>query len=344
MVSQAYRIIKPLLFQLDAEKAHEITLRLLKHVNSTPLLRSWVRKDLRPAQPPKRYECMGLSFINKIGLAAGFDKNAAFIREMSLLGFGFIEIGTVTPRPQIGNPKPRLFRLPKDEALINRMGFNNEGVEAAARRLHQLDNHNVIIGGNIGKNKDTPNDKAYQDYQYCLMQLGDLVDYFVVNVSSPNTPGLRSLQNKEPLKKILSELQVTNQGFSKPRPILLKIAPDLETSQLMDIVDLVQECNLTGVVATNTTIDRSELATSTEKVKQIGAGGLSGRPLQAKSVNFVKLLRQNLPPEKVLIGVGGINGSDQASALLSAGANLLQVYSGMIYRGPQLVKELIEAI
>jgi dihydroorotate dehydrogenase len=281
----------------------------------------------------------GLKFKNPVGLAAGFDKDAKLIDEMSMLGFGFIEIGTLTPRPQEGNPLPRLFRLPKDKALINRMGFNNGGVDEAIFRLKKRKS-TIIIGGNIGKNKVTPNENAVDDYLYCLESLHPYVDYFVVNVSSPNTPNLRDLQEKEPLKNLLTEVKKANDKKKKPKPILLKIAPDLTVGQLDDIIEIVLETKIDGVIATNTTIDRSDLKTSEEEVKAIGAGGVSGRVLAQRSTEVIRYLASQSNHAFPIIGVGGIFNAKDAIEKLEAGASLVQVYSGMIYEGPGMVKAI----
>ena len=289
-------------------------------------------------------QVMGLTFRNPIGLAAGFDKNAEFIDDMATLGFGFIEVGTVTPKPQAGNPKPRLFRLPEDDAIINRMGFNNAGIEAMVERLQQRTENDVIIGGNIGKNKTTPNEQAIDDYKTCFNQLYPYVNYFVINVSSPNTPGLRELQDKEPLNRILGAIQDLNHSQRETKPVLLKIAPDLNPHQLEDILEVVGQNNLKGIIATNTTLDRSNLRTSAEVLENIGNGGLSGKPLESKSTAFIRKVRQSMPEDFVIIGVGGIFTGDDAISKINAGADLIQVYTGLIYRGPFLLKELKNSI
>lgn len=290
-------------------------------------------------------DLFGLHFQNPVGLGAGFDKNARYLRELEVLGFGFVEIGTVTPKSQPGNDKPRLFRLPADKALINRMGFNNDGVDVIKKRLVQWKENNaakskLIIGGNIGKNKITPNEEAWKDYSICFDQLFDCVDYFVVNVSSPNTPGLRELQEKDSLKKILSQLQEQNQGKSKPKPLLLKIAPDLTTEQLDDIVALSFETQLSGLVATNTTISRANLHTAPAKIETIGAGGLSGKPVRERATEVVKYLAEQTGGKVPIIASGGIfNGAD-AKEKLDAGASLVQVWTGFVYEGPAIVKNI----
>ncbi|TAE50481.1 MAG: quinone-dependent dihydroorotate dehydrogenase, partial [Cytophagales bacterium] len=282
----------------------------------------------------------GITFPNLVGLAAGFDKNAEAIDELALLGFGFIEIGTVTPRPQAGNPTPRLFRLPKDTGIINRMGFNNDGVEKVVERLKKRKS-TIIVGGNIGKNKDTPNEKAIDDYLICLKALYQYVDYFTVNVSSPNTPNLRDLQEKEPLLRLLNTLQneVNHQNIKKP--IFLKIAPDLSETQLEEIVEVVIESKLAGIIATNTTIQRNDLLTSKEEIDKIGAGGLSGLPVKDVSTKVVQFLKEKSQNKFTIIGVGGISSGEDAQQKISAGADLIQVYSGLIYQGPSLVKKIL---
>lgn len=301
-----------------------------------------MRGLLRNFYKPKHQQAKiiaGLSFANPVGLAAGFDKNARFLDAMAVLGFSHVEVGTVTPKPQPGNDKPRLFRLIKSRALINRMGFNNEGVEAMAERLKQKRPEDFIVGANIGKNKDTPNDKAADDYVYCFKVLYDLVDYFTVNVSSPNTPGLRELQDKEPLTRLLTLLQIENK---KAKPVFLKIAPDLTTQQLDEIVDIILATKLTGVIATNTTIERGGLAESKEMVDSLGAGGLSGEPLLEKAVSVVKYVKEKSQNQFIIIGVGGIHDHTSAKKHVEAGADLVQVYTGLIYEGPGVVKKIAE--
>lgn len=288
-------------------------------------------------------EVFGLKFKNPVGLAAGLDKDAQFINELEMLGFGFIEIGTLTPRPQSGNPQPRSFRLPGDEALMNRMGFNNGGVEAAVERLKRT-KAKVLIGGNIGKNKDTPNDQAIEDYLKCLEALHPHVDYFVVNVSSPNTPNLRDLQEKEPLKKLLAAVKEANAKKDKSRPILLKIAPDLTDGQLDDIVEIVEDTGVDGVIATNTTIDYDVVQKERDAVRAIGSGGVSGKPLRARSTEVIRYLSRKSGKRFPIIGVGGIFTAEDAIEKLEAGASLVQVYSGMIYEGPAMVKNIKKGI
>lgn len=286
----------------------------------------------------------GLTFKNPVGLAAGFDKNARYINELSYCGFGFVEIGTLTPRAQVGNPKKRLFRLKKDSAIVNRMGFNNDGVEIALEQLKKDRKNGVIVGGNIGKNKNTSNDKANSDYLYCFNHLFDYVDYFVVNVSSPNTPNLRELQEKEPLEKLLSLLVEQNNKRSHPKPLLLKIAPDLTNNQLDDIVDIVLDTKIHGIIATNTTISRDNLKSSDELIEKIGSGGLSGKPLNRKSTEVIKYIHDKSNGQIPIIGVGGIHTPQDAIEKLKAGAVLLQIYTGFIYEGPSLVKKMNKEI
>ncbi len=338
-----YNVVKPLLFSMDPEAAHHVVSGGLRRFCSL-----WGSKKLLDAtygyqHPGLEREVFGLRFKNPIGLAAGFDKNAEYVAEMAALGFGFIEIGTVTPRPQPGNDKPRLFRLVDDRALINRMGFNNQGVDVAATRLRQLkDRRNLVIGGNIGKNKTTPNDEAVHDYITCFDTLFDEVDYFVVNVSSPNTPGLRALQEKEPLMRLLGTLQDRNVQRPVSRPILLKIAPDLTDSQLDDIVEIVKATGIAGVIATNTTLSREGLASGDKLVAE--TGGLSGKPLASRSTEVIRYLATASNRAFPIIGVGGIHTPEDALEKLDAGASLLQLYTGFIYEGPGLIKRICKKI
>jgi dihydroorotate dehydrogenase len=324
---------------MPAEKAHYTVFSWLKASLKSEIVRKIVRQSHQLNHPALKRECFGLQFDNPVGLAAGFDKDAKLFEELSCFGFGFIEIGTLTPKPQDGNPKPRLFRLPQDEALINRMGFNNEGVEAAVNRLKKRD-PKFIIGGNIGKNKVTPNEEALSDYLKSFHALFDYVDYFVVNVSSPNTPNLRALQEKEPLMKLLMALQAENENKVKRKPILLKIAPDLTDSQLDDIVEIIQATALDGVIATNTTIDRSNLKTPQKEVEDIGAGGLSGKPVRQRSTEVIRYLSNKSQKGFPILAVGGIFTAEDAIEKLEAGADLVQVYTGFIYEGPQMVKRI----
>jgi dihydroorotate dehydrogenase len=338
-------LAKPLLFKLDAERAHHFIFNNLKRAARLPGTTAVLRSLYDYQHPSLERELFGLKFPNPVGLAAGFDKNAVLTDELAALGFGFVEIGTVTPRPQPGNPQPRLFRLPADEALINRMGFNNDGAEAVAARLRQRHDQRLIIGGNIGKNKDTPNEQAGDDYVAAFNALADVVDYFVVNVSSPNTPGLRQLQDKEPLIKLLQQVQEVNQTRPTPRPLLLKIAPDLTDAQLDDILDIARETRLSGLVATNTTIARPEsLRTPTPSITAYGAGGLSGRPLRARATEVIRYLYQHSQGSLPIIGAGGIHSALDAQEKLAAGAALVQLYTGFIYEGPGLVKKINQVL
>lgn len=332
-------ILKPLFFLKKPEDAHHLTFDLTKLTFNLPVIKSLVKSTFKLEDSRLEREVFGLKFKNPVGLAAGFDKDAKLIDEMAMLGFGFIEIGTLTPKPQEGNPQPRLFRLPQDEALINRMGFNNGGILEAVKRL-KTRKSDVIIGGNIGKNKATPNENAVDDYLYCLEELHDYVDYFVVNVSSPNTPNLRDLQEKEPLKALLQAVKSANNLKSTPKPILLKIAPDLTDGQLDDIVEIIQDTKIDGVIATNTTIDRSGLNTDKNEVEAIGAGGVSGKVLGKRSTEVIRYLSQKSKKSFPIIGVGGIYSAADAIEKLEAGASLVQVYSGMIYEGPGLIKKI----
>ena len=331
-------IIRPLLSLFDPEKVHQFTFRWLKFVNKIPFVPALLRVRYRLKDKCLEREVFGIKFPNPVGLAAGLDKNAELFSELSSLGFGFIEIGTVTPKPQPGNPPKRLFRLVEDEGIINRMGFNNEGVEAIVARLKK--NKNVIIGGNIGKNKWTENDKAHEDYLYCFEYLAPYVDYFVVNVSSPNTPNLRSLQEKEPLQKLLTLLQEANGKLPKSKPILLKIAPDLTDEQLMDIINIVEQTHIAGVIATNTTITREGLTSE----KKAETGGLSGRPLTQRSTEVIRFLAEKSQHRFPIIGVGGIHTPEDALEKLRAGASLVQIFTGFIYEGPSLIKRINKAI
>lgn len=336
-------IIRPLLFLIDPERIHHITFRLLKIGGSLP---GWnaVNKVLFDLKDERLgTTLMGLHFKNRVGLAAGFDKDAKLIDELAAFGFGFIEIGTLTPKAQPGNDKPRLFRLPQDQALINRMGFNNGGVAEAVSRLKKRDS-DVIVGGNIGKNKVTANENAFEDYNYCFEALYPYVDYFVVNVSSPNTPGLRELQEKEPLKKLLSQVKALSLAKQKPKPVLLKIAPDLTGTQLDDIIEILKETKTDGVIATNTTISREGLQTDEDEVKKIGAGGLSGKPVKNKATEVIAYLRKNLGVSYPIIGVGGIMTAADAVEKLKAGADLVQLYTGFIYEGPSVIKRINKAV
>ncbi|MBL4861551.1 MAG: quinone-dependent dihydroorotate dehydrogenase [Crocinitomicaceae bacterium] len=338
-----YKIIRAILFLFDPEKIHSITAKLIRFALSIPGMKSIWTRMYRVKDERLKKVVFGIQFDNPVGLAAGFDKNASMYNDLSYCGFGFIEIGTVTPVGQPGNDKPRLFRLKQDAGIINRMGFNNEGVQNAVENLKKRKT-SVIIGGNIGKNKVTPNEQATDDYVKSFHALFGYVDYFVVNVSSPNTPNLRALQEKEPLTKLLKTLQDLNAKKEKRKPILLKIAPDLTNQQLDDIIDIVKEVNLDGVIATNTTISREGLSTSEERVKEIGAGGLSGKPVRSKSTEVIKYLADKSNKAFPIIGVGGIHSAEDAIEKIEAGADLVQLYTGFIYEGPKLVKQINKAV
>lgn len=331
-----YSLIKRFLFLFQPETAHHLTFFLLKLPGAAGLMGSFYRKPHTALQK----NVFGLNFPGPVGLAAGLDKNALAFEEFGKLGFDFIEVGTLTPKAQPGNEKPRLFRLLKDQALINRMGFNNDGVEIARLRLAKRKNKNLIIGGNIGKNKLTPNENATDDYLKCFKALYEVVDYFVVNVSSPNTPGLRALQEKEPLLQLLKTIQALNLSKTKTKPILLKIAPDLSNEQLDDIIDIVKQTQIAGVIATNTTISREGLNTPEAEIKELGAGGLSGKPLRQRSTEVIAYLKQTSGNAFPVIGVGGIHSAEDALEKIKAGADLIQLYTGFIYEGPQLIKNI----
>ena len=331
--------LKPLLFKLNPEKAHYLTFDLLKFFLGNAFGRFIANSIFGFRHLKLKKQLFGLTFENPVGLAAGLDKDAKAFNELSSLGFGFIEIGTLTPKPQSGNEKPRLFRLPNDNALINRMGFNNEGVDAAAIRL-KYKKTSCIIGGNIGKNKVTPNAEAINDYEYCFNALFDVVDYFVVNVSSPNTPNLRELQDKEPLTQLLKHLQKINNEKPKRKPLLLKIAPDLTNSQLDDIIDIVASTKIDGIVATNTTIAREPLSYPKTEIETIGMGGLSGKPLTKRSTEVIAYLKTKSNNAFPVIGVGGIHSPEDAIEKIKAGADLIQLYTGFVYEGPALIKKI----
>lgn len=327
-------IIRPILFLFDPEKVHYFTFSLIRFLHKIPLFPSIFRGVYQIENKKLERNLFGLTFKNPVGLAAGFDKDARLYNELSNFGFGFVEIGTITPKPQEGNPKKRLFRLKEDSAIINRMGFNNGGVEEAVERLKK--NKGVLIGGNIGKNKITPNENAVDDYVICFNALFDYVDYFVVNVSSPNTPNLRALQDKEPLTDLLNTLQRLNKEKPSSKPILLKIAPDLTDEQLLDIIDIVKDTKIDGVIATNTTISREGLQSSNKKE----TGGLSGKPLTNRSTEVIRFLSGKSNKAFPIIGVGGIHSAKDALEKIEAGADLVQLYTGFIYEGPKLIKEI----
>jgi dihydroorotate dehydrogenase len=340
-----YRLVKPIFFKFDPENVHYFVVKRLKWFNDYfPLGKTILRSTFDYSAKGLEREVFGLKFKNPVGLAAGFDKNGEYVEALSNLGFGFIEVGTVTPLPQPGNDKPRMFRLQDDSAIINRMGFNNKGVDVMAERLRLLkDKHpDIIVGGNIGKNKNTPNEQANCDYVKSFDRLFDVVDYFVVNVSSPNTPGLRALQEKEPLMDLLNTLQKRNSKNGISRPILLKIAPDLTDEQLDDIVEIVKKTQIAGVIATNTTVDREGLY-SEENLKT-QTGGLSGKPLTERSTEVIKYLSEKSGKSFPIIGVGGIHSPEDAKAKLEAGASLVQLYTGFIYEGPGLIKRICKSL
>ncbi|WP_395045527.1 quinone-dependent dihydroorotate dehydrogenase [Flavobacterium sp.] len=331
-------LIRPILFLFDPEDVHYFTFSLIRFLSKIPGFTSLFKSLYLVKDKRLEVEVFGLKFPNPVGLAAGFDKDAKLYKELSNFGFGFIEIGTLTPIGQEGNPKKRLFRLKKDSAIINRMGFNNGGVKEAVERLKK--NKNVLIGGNIGKNKGTPNENATQDYEICFETLFDYVDYFVVNVSSPNTPNLRELQDKKPLTELLIKLETRNSLHATKKPILLKIAPDLTNEQLLDIIDIVNETKIAGVIATNTTISREGLLSE----NKIEIGGLSGKPLTNRSTEVIRFLSEKSNKAFPIIGVGGIHSAQDALDKLEAGASLIQLYTGFIYEGPKLVRDINKAI
>ncbi len=382
-----YSLLRNLLFKMEAEQAHYFSMNLLRAACSIGPVRKIISKCFTPSQPELIRTVFGLPFRNPVGLGAGFDKNASYLRELETLGFGFVEIGTVTPLPQAGNEKPRSFRLPADKALINRMGFNNDGVKVIRERLEEWKanttphppsadklyrkagfvappdsggelgrslpagrqgnrgNARMIIGGNIGKNKNTPNEEAWKDYEICFNELFDVVDYFVVNVSSPNTPGLRALQDKDALLKILGNLNQNNRSRPERKPLLLKIAPDLTPEQLKDIAEIADEINLDGIVSSNTTISRERLSSASKvQAEKIGMGGLSGKPLKEASdevlQELVRLTKGKLP----IIASGGIFKGEDAKDKLNLGATMVQVWTGFIYEGPTIVNKICKKI
>ncbi|MGZ8525556.1 MAG: quinone-dependent dihydroorotate dehydrogenase [Chitinophagaceae bacterium] len=367
-----YNVIRRILFAFPPEWVHYFSMNCMKIVCSVGFFRRLIALNFCIKNPKLITNVFKLRFKNPVGLGAGFDKNAKYLRELEAFGFGHIEIGTVTPLPQAGNEKPRLFRLPKDNALINRMGFNNDGVKIVAERLKnwrekqlavrtwQLPVHNrqlstgskrlptanckLIIGGNIGKNKNTPNEEAWKDYEICFKELHPYVDYFVVNVSSPNTPGLRQLQEKGSLRKILRHLQMINNGKAISKPILLKIAPDLSQEQIDDVVDLALEIQLDGLVCCNTTISRNGLKTPKEEIEKIGAGGLSGKPVKERSTTIVNYINQKTKGEIPIIASGGIFTAEDAKEKINSGASLVQIWTGFIYDGPGIVKRICKAL
>src|SRR5690606_13451664 len=331
-------VIRPIFFKFDPEKVHHFTFSMIKTMQTIPGMRSIIKSIYQVNDKRLEREVFGLKFKNPVGLAAGLDKDAKIYNELDAFGFGFIEIGTITPKPQDGNPKKRLFRLKEDSGIINRMGFNNGGIELAVERLKK--NKGVLIGGNIGKNKVTPNEEAVNDYILCFDALYDYVDYFVVNVSSPNTPNLRALQDKEPLTQLLSTLQSKNLQKPKAKPILLKIAPDLTDEQLLDIIDIVNDTRIAGVIASHTTTSREGLLSENQKEP----GGLSGKPLTTRSAEVIRGLAEKSNKSFPILGVGGIHSAKDALDKLAAGADLVQIYTGFIYEGPALIKEINQAI
>ena len=340
---RVYRFIRNILFLFPAEFVHHFSMNFLRLLCTLRFIRTAISNYCTP-KGDHQFRLFRLEFSNRLGLGAGFDKNARYLRELECLGFGFVEIGTVTPVAQGGNTRPRLFRLPADKALINRMGFNNEGVEAVAERLSAWRQKNttskLIIGGNIGRNKGTPNEEAWKDYEACFKKLHPFVDYFVVNVSSPNTPGLRELQDNESLRKILVHLHMINNGKAHAKPILLKIAPDLSREQIDDVVDLALEIKLDGLVISNTTVNRAGLKTDNEKLGRMGAGGLSGAPLREKSTEIVKYICQRAGEHLPLIASGGVFDTTTAQEKFLAGAKLVQVWTGFVYEGPAIIRKI----
>ena len=351
-----YQLLRKILFFFDAEEVHYFSMNTLMFLCKFSFIKKIIKRKFTPGKNNLSKNLFGLTFSNPVGLAAGFDKNAKYLEALETLGFGFVEIGTVTPLPQDGNPKPRLFRLPKDKAIINRMGFNNDGVKAAADRIRKfrkdkiltsnIEHHtsNIIIGGNIGKNKVTPNESAWKDYEICFNELHDVVDYFVVNVSSPNTPGLRDLQQKDSLREILTHLQQINNTKEIQRPLLLKISPDLPQNELEDIIDLALEIKLDGLVAANTTISRKNLITPQGRINSIGAGGLSGKPLNEKSNRITHHIYLKTKGAIPIISSGGIFTSFDAKEKFDRGASLVQVWTGFIYEGPGIVKKICKGL
>ena len=339
-----YKLFRFVLFQFDAEKVHYFVVGLLNQIHRFAPARQLFRSLYAVQHPALETNFLGLKFPNPVGLAAGFDKNAQHIDALADCGFGFIEIGTVTPKAQPGNDKPRLFRLKADQAILNRMGFNNDGVEAAIVQLKARQNRQIIIGGNIGKNKWTPNEEAANDYLTCFEALFPYVDYFVVNVSSPNTPNLRALQEKEPLQDLLLRLQELNKQQSQPKPILLKIAPDLSNSQIDEIIEIVTYTKIAGLIVANTTISREGLRTPAAQIEQMGAGGISGKPVTLRATEMVKYIHEQSNGKIPMMAVGGIHTAQDALDKLAAGATLVQLYTGFIYEGPALVKAINKAL
>lgn len=337
-----FQLVRSLLFLLPPEKAHYVTMDLLSFWMSLPLIRGYYKRRLQNKTFHQPKTVAGLTFHNPIGMAAGFDKNARYFDVLHLLGFGFVEIGTVTPKPQDGNPKPRLFRLKKDEALINRMGFNNEGVDAVVARLKKGRLSTLVLGGNIGKNKVTPNEKAVEDYIICFEKLHPYVDYFVVNVSSPNTPGLRELQERGPLMNILSSLEKLNQSYETQKPIFLKIAPDMEWEQIDEVVEIIEETGVAGLITNNTTISREGLATSKETLDKIANGGLSGKPLKTHSRAVMQRVLDQKKKDFAVVASGGISDAEEPEFRFKQGAQLVQLWTGFVYQGPALIAKALK--
>ena len=335
-------VVRPLLFLFTPETSHHLALKALTLCLTIPIISQVTRRLFHYNGGNEEKTIWGIPFPNVVGLAAGFDKDGKYIKGLDALGFGFIEVGTVTPLPQVGNPTPRLFRLKKDRGLINRMGFNNEGVDALVSRLKHLDRKKIsaVIGGNIGKNKITPNEEAHQDYLKCFEALHPYVDYFVVNVSSPNTPGLRALQDRDSLELILTTLLQSETHLKSPKPILLKISPDLTQEAITDIVDLVNSLKIDGIITSNTTLSRDNLETSPTEIESIGNGGLSGAPVKDKADQMLTWVNAELKSDKIIVAVGGIETSEDAKQKLQNGADLIQVYTGFIYEGPMMVKKI----
>ena len=336
-------LVRPILFCFDPEKVHHFTFSVLKFINKIPFVSSCIRTCFKVEDKTLERQLFGLTFKNPVGLAAGFDKNAVLYNELSNFGFGFIEIGTITPRGQIGNPKKRLFRLKSDKGIINRMGFNNDGIEAAIKQLKK-GTSDIIIGGNIGKNTDTLPENYTKDYLECFEALHPFVDYFVLNVSCPNVGSHAKLTDKDYLEELIGEVQKANNNFEFQKPILLKIAPDLNEIQLDEIIELVATTKIEGVIATNTSISREHLKATKETLEAIGNGGLSGKPIRDQSTKVIKYLAEKSNKAFPIIGVGGIHSAEDAIEKLEAGADLVQIYTGFIYEGPKLIKRINKAI
>jgi dihydroorotate dehydrogenase len=335
---------RPLLFLLEAERAHDLGMKTLQGIDSFPSLRKAVRSLHACEDERLKKKLFGLEFPNPLGVAAGLDKNAIGYPGLGAFGVGFVEIGTITPRPQKGNPGPRLFRLPRDRALLNRMGFNNDGAERIAERLRERKGERPLLGGNIGKNKETPNEEAAADHEGAMRPLDPFVDYWVINISSPNTPGLRELQGKEYLKRLLGETLVSRDRLDGGKPLLVKLSPDMEQGEVDEMLEVFQEERPDGLIATNTTVGREGLRTSKERLEAYGNGGISGAPLKDRSDRLIRYLKEETGEELPIIGVGGIMNEDDALAKLDAGADLIQIYTGLIYEGPALMKRILRAI